>query len=221
MTAWDRPRLLAVAALAAASAHILVGHTTAEKTQAHPEHPTPAATKTFDPSVQLEYELTANEVHGAAKLATALCDLGLRSISDVSHLSTIEEQAELADSLRGTGILLGERNQLRRAAITVKLSHGLTAGQYQSLRNAEAVSRGLQEEEAKKGDSLSMDTITVRRPQATAHSHLAATLLRICQCAHYICSTPVVQIAVTALLGVCSFVLQAKISKAADITQRE
>jgi hypothetical protein len=34
-------------------------------------------------------------------------------------------------------------------------------------------------------------------------------------------STFVVQIAVTALLGVCSFVLQARISKAADVTQRE
>ena len=34
-------------------------------------------------------------------------------------------------------------------------------------------------------------------------------------------STFVVQIAVTALLGVCSFVLQARIFKAADVTQRE
>jgi hypothetical protein len=171
MTAWDRPRLLAVAALAAASAHILVGHTTAEKTQAHPEHPTPAATKTFDPSVQLEYELSANKVHGAAKLATALCDLGLRSISDVSHLSTPDEQAELAVSLRGSGISLGERNRLRRAA--VKFGHGFTGEQYQPPQTAEEVSRRLQEEEAKKDNSLSMDTITVRQPHANAHQQPA------------------------------------------------
>jgi hypothetical protein len=173
MIAQDRQRLLAVAALI----YIIVVETAAAAQVHVPRHPAerpksaPPAVENVDPSVWLQNELSANGVGGAAELASVLCDLGLRSISDVSHLSTPDEQAELAVSLRGSGISLGERNRLRRAA--VKFGHGFTGEQYQPPQTAEEVSRRLQEEEAKKDNSLSRDTITVRQPHANAHQQPA------------------------------------------------
>jgi hypothetical protein len=152
------------------------------------------------PPQHLEAELVAGGLNEPQALSNILRDVGLHSIVDVQHLNA-PEQLELSESLRAAGVDLGSRSRLRR------LSDGVadlpTAGPslHESVQPVRPCGGG--------------GTLQPRRAQAKegaveADARDGGEL-----------SMDTLALMSTAVLGIATFVLQARVAKNAEVVQKD
>jgi hypothetical protein len=148
----------------------------------------------------LEVELVAGGLNEPQVLSGILRDVGLYSIGDVQHLNA-PEQVELSESLWAAGVDLGSRSRLRR------LSDGVAA-----LPTARAAS--WQDEYFRPVGPCGGDGLQPRRAQtkegaAEADAKGGGEL-----------SMDTLALMSTAVLGIATFVLQARVAKTTEAAQK-
>jgi hypothetical protein len=149
----------------------------------------------------LEVELEAGGLNEPHALSDSLRDVGLHSIGDVQHLNS-PEQLELSESLRAAGVDLGSRSRLRRLSDGAALPTAAVAGSHESFRLVQGPCRG--------GDSLQPRRAQTKERAAEADVKDGGGL-----------SMDTLALMSTAVLGIATFVLQARVAKNADAVQQD
>jgi hypothetical protein len=161
--------------------------------------PNPGLRREISPGDSLQLDLAVGGLQHPAVLSKSILSLGLLSLQDVRLLNA-PEQLELVKSLRDAGISLGSRSKLRRLSDSV----------HYTSRDCRQVVSSVDEKAPSDVRSSGQPVARSRLQERAAENFESSGL-----------SADTIALAVTAIIGIGSFVVQARVSKAADANQRE
>jgi hypothetical protein len=172
----------------------------------------------------LEISLAAGGIEQPQALSSFLQELGLPTVQDVRLLNVLE-QLELAESLRVARVNLGSRSRLRRLSENSSEAIGLVKDKADGSANFRTSHRRCQDElkaaMAEGSGFSSMEVSTEALENARWQVTQPDDFHRQLQQGGGGGGMDSIALAVTALLGIASYLVQAKISRDAEKSQKE